>query len=174
MPRRTPTVVDGLRKPIDRSGADPEQQASSIAAARAALTVPKAEGEVVYQSVTAGHRIQLMSPFTLTDPMTGAKEYKRGLVAQFKDNEFRTKDPVVIAKLDAHRNYGLRKDFWRAEEGRAEALESAVQGLIATVKVVADPETARRLIRELAPMAGGDFELPKPPQATEAEGDDAN
>ncbi len=173
--RRTPQVVAGPRQPTDRRGVEPEQEVKDIAAARAALHVPKAEGEVVYQGIAARLRIQLTAPRDRIDPVSGSITRFRGKVAQFEDFEFRTRDEEIIEILDNHRNYGLRRNFWRAEEGRAEALEGAVASLVNTVKNVADPETARRLIAELAPLAGADFQLPvavpdnKPADAVPAE-----
>jgi hypothetical protein len=84
---------------------------------------------------------------------------------RFDEGVLRTDDPVVIAAIESHKNYG--RDIWDADQIKAKAERAAAENFL--VQVDALPPDIKEQLRVKLGME--DFALPRPEPGTIVESD---
>ena len=74
----------------------------------------------------------------------------------FEDGVYRTSDPVVIAAIESHKNYG--RDLWDSDELRVRAERAAAEGFLARVDDL--PVDIKEQLKVKLGMR--DFQMPAP------------
>jgi len=144
MPVSAPEVLPGLRAPR-ATRLDDMQAAAELAKAPPAVPVDHAAGNV-YVSKYRRYRVQITAPQPYSDPLTGHKQARRSIVAQFDEGVYRTsseKDPETRAIIDQTLQsnpyfgpFGSAAHFWLASDQQARTEAARIASALNTLKTL--------------------------------------
>ena len=150
-------IISGLRA----TGAGTEKDTTLVLTLTKGPDVPPSEpGVTVLRSRYARYRVLLTSPAPMLDPKTGRYVQDPSLFIQFNNfvaklDEKVSADVLKLKYAMEHRNFGINKAFWLAEEEikKVEDLQVAQ----AAQFLAARPELAQKVLEQLGGKA---FQLP--------------
>lgn len=172
MAKDNPTVITGMRTEANTAAAPPnpstpprippslrangprdiksETPPEGDPGAAARLT-----GRVVYNSKYPNLRVTLTQPSEEHDSTNKRWVTIAGISAQFRGGVFATQDTKIIELLEKSGNFGLNKDFWRADEMQT-AADNARRAEI--MKALKEDPALREQVAEF--VTGNEFDLP--------------
>lgn len=165
MPRQTPEVLAGQRGPRSErieamraaADADPEQ-------VQVPAHMTQMDG-TLYMSKYPSYTVQLTSPATIVDPLTGRKQTGQPIKAQFKNGAWLNAEKnknlrkQIDEQMQANSRYGIGLDFWLEADFRAAvkvAEKRKVKNLLSSMK----REEVEAFIAELKQGTEADHTLP--------------
>ncbi len=177
MAKATPKILDGQRGPM----AERNQIASNLPEVP---ELPPAGPGTLYQSTypdasrpkgIAGYSelaIQVTAPLFRTDPITGQRQEDRPIVAKFEHGYYRNepdpnnpdKQKIVDKWLQNHKQFGMGKLFWLADDFAKIATEKALNDLMSIAQK--NQAVMDQLRDRLSRSTDKDFDLPAREQAS--------
>lgn len=171
MGREVPPVVKGARS-ADKTGKDGSHAEQQKAPPAPDFGRPRNRGleshQHEYHSAAGNLFLQLRNPRTIED-QDGNKTVQKGLYLKFRQGravvDSSTEEGAeAVARIEGvepnkvypkglkpHPQFGLGRDFWRADEASEKARKASVEAAIATVKasVAQHPEILDQVLGEL-------------------------